>query len=769
MEEFYSDVTRKDTTHGRYLELLSAFEDEAGISLKSNKQEVLDHLEVLIREVLPKIRMKECKILREIPDVEGIAYKLGSYLNFSITNSISLTKTADLLGKAVLMGFEPVTQSQRVRNITRVKIGVELLDLLRLDKKIVFRREAKRDVPKKLAKDVKVDKKKNRSPYKIKVTDERFALKLGLAFYYPDKDRPIYTQPLLRMPPKWKHFFNPVMGEMVRNCVEGAEREFTIEKAPKVYAFMNKIRKTSFQVNEPLLWYYEQCVDDPIFTQSEKDFKPVQLASILQQQREILRIADSVRYEPQFWLASFLDFRGRFYYANTYFHPQGNKVARSLFLFSGEGIAIGKKGWNAAMAAAASENGQDKLSFEGKVKYAEDHLNCWMECATDPIACKNTWQTAENPFGFLSIILEIYNACISEDRYEYKSAHPIFIDASNSGTQILSALGRDPVGGKLSNLLTSAERGDVYLFIANKIWPGFEYTEQEEKLFGDINNQITTFQWEMDCAFEAKEWEALGIIRTEYSDFYEANKEAIKAGAKVFWKKLEGKKRKLCKRPVMTIPYSVGVRTMSRTLYKDWRPEPEMKGITSTYCFELSQVIVDTYASSLKIPADLMNLFIELGLRAYKNKKDLSFRVPHTGFFFAQNARKDKLEQIELDRRGQRLGLVVCVGQDGKIDYDSVKSASSANTIHSLDAALMMMIVMASDYPMMAVHDSFATYPGAYEKLHKNVREQFVKAFKDDILLEILTKCNSEDLRKTIKYGTLDINGVLTNEYAFSV
>ena len=744
----YPDILRKDNTHGRYLSLLSTFSNEEGISLRSNKQEVLDHLEALIIAKLAetgnsKLKMKEVQILHYLDPAE-VAYKLGSFLNFALTNSISLTKTSALLGRTVLGGCEPVKQSQRDRSITRVKVGIELLDLLRMDKKVVFRREAMTEVTTPLAELVIEEKRVNRNPYKIKIVDEAFAFKLGLAFFFPSKDRPIFTQPLMEMPWKWKSFHHPIMGEMVRNTVEGTEDHFTPEKAPSIYNFMNTIRTTSFQVNVKLLKHLIQCKNDSLFTHEKKKFTPVQLASIISQQEEIFKIAESLE-ETEFWLGAFLDFRGRFYYSNTYFHPQGNKLARSLYKFSGEGIPIGKKGWKALLAAAASENGQDKKTFKEKVKYALKHLKVWMECAADPLACKDTWQTAENPCGFLSIILEIHAAFTSENKFKYCSTLPLFIDASNSGTQILSALGKDPIGGRESNLTPSSKRGDVYLLIADQVWVGYQYTEQEEKLFNQINDKILTFQDAMDLAYEEKRWDDRVALGKDYGEFYEANKEAIKASAMVFWAKLKELRRKVCKRPVMTIPYSAGERTISRTLFKDWSPEPELRGLTSTYTFELALAVCKTYSTSLKIPTDMMKLFIKLGTRAYGKKKDLSFKVPHSDFFFVQNARKDKMEKVELDRRGQRLKLNVCVGYSEKIDYDNVKSASAANTTHALDASLLVMIVMAAynrkkPYPMIVVHDSFATYPGAYHKLYKNCRKQFVKCFGDGALETLILK-----------------------------
>ncbi len=757
------NVKHKSPTHGRHLQILHALKD--GIDVFQVKRDMLSYLIPLIIDAQKGIRMAEVKVLKNLTDIEDIAFKLGSYLNFSINNSIALTRTCDLLGRAVLSGHESSTLSVRKRNIARVKVGLELLDILFREKKISRGRDTIPKDPNATDKDVK--EAKGRAPFRIKVVDEEFAFKIGIAFHYPDKRRPIYTSPLLLEPVDWTHFHHPVMGELVRNTVDGVYREFSLLKTPKVFEFMNKIKKTSFKVNKDLLGIFNECLKDPLFTHEKKTFEVQQLQSIMSQQEEVLRTADSLG-ESEFWLSSFLDFRGRFYYANTYFNPQGNKVARSLLLF-GESEPIGEKGWEALLKAAASEAGKSKLPPEGKLQYAKDNLDTWLEIVDNPTEDKR-WQEMDNPFGFLSIILELHKAVMSGDKYGYASSLPIFIDASNSGTQILSALGKDTVGGALSNLVKSDTPGDVYMFIGEKVWSEYTYTPMEKRVYDEIHGKLVSYQNQMNEARRYHKWDRLSELSKENTEFYKNNKDEIAASSKVFWADRKHLMRKLCKKPVMTIPYSAKERTISNAIYDEWRPDPEMNGITKAYCFQLALDITRSYNAHLKIPTDLMNMFIELGLRARDIKRDLAFEAPVTGFKFVQNARTDKIELIGITRRGERMQLRVCVGHSEKIDYKSVKSASSPNSIHALDAAFMAYIVLKSDYPMMAVHDSFATYPGSYDDLNTDIRNRFVEMFHEkDVLEFILKQCNSMDLYDTIEKGNLNILDVLDNPFAFDV
>lgn len=76
---------------------------------------------------------------------------------------------------------------------------------------------------------------------------------------------------------------------------------------------------------------------------------------------------------------------------------------------------------------------------------------------------------------------------------------------------------------------------------------------------------------------------------------------------------------------------------------------------------------------------------------------------------------------------------------------------------------------MNAHYPMIAIHDSFATYPGEFEHLHCSTREMFVEMFEEDVLMSILRQCDSADLYETIERGELDIRGILRNSFAFDV
>lgn len=62
----------------------------------------------------------------------------------------------------------------------------------------------------------------------------------------------------------------------------------------------------------------------------------------------------------------------------------GADIARGLLQFA-EGKPIGKHGLRWLKIHLSNKMGQDKLSFEDRVKYVESNLEMIFQCAKDPL------------------------------------------------------------------------------------------------------------------------------------------------------------------------------------------------------------------------------------------------------------------------------------------------------------------------------------------------------------------------------------------------
>ena len=74
----------------------------------------------------------------------------------------------------------------------------------------------------------------------------------------------------------------------------------------------------------------------------------------------------------------------------------GHDIARGMLLFT-EGRKLGDEGLRWLKIHLANKFGQDKLSLQGRVEFAESILDTVHKCAEDP---KNNleWLQAENPW-----------------------------------------------------------------------------------------------------------------------------------------------------------------------------------------------------------------------------------------------------------------------------------------------------------------------------------------------------------------------------------
>ena len=97
--------------------------------------------------------------------------------------------------------------------------------------------------------------------------------------------------------------------------------------------------------------------------------------------------------------------------------------------------------------------GADKLSFEGRVEFARDHMHEVFDTADNPFDGSRWWQGADSPWQLLAVCCDLQAALTSGNPETYMSRIPIHQDGSCNGLQHYAALGRDESGGRAVNLL----------------------------------------------------------------------------------------------------------------------------------------------------------------------------------------------------------------------------------------------------------------------------------------------------------------------------
>ena len=694
-------------------------------------------------------------------DPETIAYSLLVVLEeafgkerpeFKWKSHKPLANLCGQLGRLVLVGSLE-NKETRKRNIDRVKLGFILIDALCADGILSYDR-------------AKVEEgKRSRDKYYLKVTpgsEDSFEDLMNLVDA-PGNTIPVYTRPQFESPLPFIRFNNPEAGELVRNANPAARKYFTKDHAPKVFDVINQHMSVSYNINREVLDVYNQCQEDPIFTFSNKiDLDETQLEGLERERDKVLEIAEMVG-DRRFWEYMFYDSRGRIYSSAVYLTHAGSKLSKSLFLYN-EKKPIGSDGWFWLLVHTANCFGEDKLTIDARFDYANDKLDSWLEIAKDPVNNK-LWQQADSPFEFLAAITEIKNAYQNAGGvYEYESGLPVAWDATCSGLQVLSALSRDEKSGELCNLTESDVRGDYYKMIADYVWKDCVYNDAEERTFNTITEEMRIRELEVRNALNSGNKVRINKAFESKKEYFDKNKDSIFASAKVYWGLLRRKRRSICKRPCMTYFYSCGSKTMAKAMLKDHGADAAFKGLNYYYAKWMADNIYKACRDLMDKPTALMDLFIELGLEAYKDGKDFELDAPVTNFKMMQYYRKDKTEGVFLFPKGRdKIKLRVTVGEKEVLDKNKVSSATSPNVVHMLDSQIVAGVLLKAAYTVSCIHDSFSTHAADAGKLYYDCRDVFVDIFSRDILEELVPNAHMK-----VTYGKLDITEVYENDYNFS-
>lgn len=163
-----------------------------------------------------------------------------------------------------------------------------------------------------------------------------------------------------------------------------------------------------------------------------------------------------------------MDFRGRAYPVPPHLSNVGSDLCRGMLKFAEE-KPLGSRGLYWLKVHLANFAGKDKMSFDERAKFVDDHIEQIRASAADPFAGERWWMTLEDPFQGLATCIEIINAIDSGDPESFMCSLPVHMDGSCNGLQHYAALGRDRVGGKAVNLCNTEEPQDVYVGVMHEV------------------------------------------------------------------------------------------------------------------------------------------------------------------------------------------------------------------------------------------------------------------------------------------------------------
>lgn len=455
----------------------------------------------------------------------------------------------------------------------------------------------------------------------------------------------------------------------------------------------------------------------------------------------------------KFYLANFLDFRGRIYARDPYFSYQSSDLARGHMMFA-EKRLMTDKGYRHLLVHIANSFNQsytvselkeltwlegnyiqdleqdkipdisvDKMNLQDRINWAENNLEMMLDIALDPIESKDIWFNAEKPWVFLSLCFEVVQY-LAEDG-DYYSQIPIAIDGTVNGTQHLAAMSKDEIAGKMVGLVPQEKPIDFYVIVAK------------------------------------------GIIKRNIDN------DLGKVLAKIPMKLI---RKGISKRGTMTKAYDAGVKCIANIIYTDCYDAgmTAKYGITRSIASKLAKDLVETYNSLCSGPVAVKNYLQaltkhrikELGYTSAKWKTPSGFPV---------NAEKwitrKKKTVVRLNK--DRIDLVYHEVTD-KPALHEIMSGISPNYVHSMDASHMCLVInklkSIGVTSFGAIHDSFSVHADEVDKLLNVTKDVFIKMYSCDVMLDMMKQFIDFDEKfegKIPKKGHLNLSKIRESEYFF--
>lgn len=506
--------------------------------------------------------------------------------------------------------------------------------------------------------------------------------------------------------------------------------------------------------------------------------------------------AELLAQEEEFYQLIELDYRGRFYYVESFFNFQGTDAARGLIEFAdGKPITADGRRWLAIHTASSynqsygidelpdwcEEDYKSYLEKEGLDSISVDKMTMndranWTYNNHEFIGKSTTElrMEAEKPVVFLACCLE-WEAYLS-DPVGHRSSLPIQIDGSNNGWQHLGAMSRDAQTGSLVGLVPADIQKDFYVATAKELIKSVpDWFKEKQMPMKHIRKGISK-RGSMTRAYSAGE---KTMAENMYADCYQENftdKYGITIDdCQMLSHNLIGAINKVCPGPLETMTflqklaaYEIGTYKifkdgkLAQKHYSDLKKELKAlkykKNKTDDELLRLSELVAEqeTYESRL----------VEGNGSAV-----LEWTTP-SGFHV--------IYENWIQRSIRVKGTINGIGRISHVAYERTEmpnikgfmSGISPNFVHSMDAAHMAIIIDNWEGSFAAVHDAFASHASDIPDLLSITKEAFIAIYDMDNFYDYIENTilsNRDGL--TVEQpgrGDLQFDGIRGSDYFFA-
>jgi DNA-directed RNA polymerase len=420
------------------------------------------------------------------------------------------------------------------------------------------------------------------------------------------------------------------------------------------------------------------------------------------------------------------DFRGRLYAMTTGVSPQGSDLQKALLHFADGKPLTDENAVRWFKINGANRFGIDKVPFADRIKWVNENDRYIIEWGTDPVAHQG-WSEADSPLQFLAWCIEYaeYRAAPST----FKSRIAVGLDGSCNGLQHFSAMLRDSVGGRATNLLDSDEPNDIYQQVADLV----------ALKLADLKMDTVS---ERDWGFRNK-WLAHKMNRG------------------------------IVKRSVMTLPYGSTRFSCAQFITEDYlqkgnAPEFEKSEYPHAANF-LSHLVWDSIGKVVIAASEAMSWLQKCANTLIKSGQSQIGWVAPSGFPVHQVYNEVELVHVRSLLLG---GVRIRCGMVGdEPSSNRHKNGIAPNFVHSMDASHLTLTVLAAGRAgidsLAMIHDDYGTHAADTQKLYELIREQFVEMYETYDPLRDFSNSYS-GLPAIPPSGGLDLQQVLTSKFFFA-
>ena len=440
-----------------------------------------------------------------------------------------------------------------------------------------------------------------------------------------------------------------------------------------------------------------------------------------------LSMAHKFKEYPCIYFVYQCDFRGRKYTVNSFLTPQGPDYAKSLLHFADKLPIKTKEQENYFAVHGANCYGFNKVSFKERVEWVYANSKEICKSAESPLDYR-WWTKADEPWSFLAFCYEWSEFVVQG--IGYMSQLPVCLDGSNNGLQHFSAMLRDPVGGKATNLTPEELPQDIYQMVADVV-----LTKVSKDAIIGVNY--------------SQAWLDFGI------------------------------NRKITKRPVMVVPYG-GTRYSCRAYVEEAMHERILGGQKNPFGEEiyeaslyLSMHVWDAIGEVVIAAREAMGWLRDIGRKMSDKNLPITWQTP-SNFVVQQTYKSMKGKRVTTHIDNVLIKPSVLEELDS-IDKRRATNGLSPNFVHSMDATALTLTInkciMGGINDYAVVHDSYGVHAHHVPTMASAIRESFVNMYSDVNVLDDLhsnLKGVLPDLDDPPPLGDLDITGVLDSEYFFS-